>query len=300
MRTLQDVLREAQRNKVAVGHFNVSDLAALKAVFEAARELAVPVIVGLSEGERAFMGVRQAAAVVKSLREEFDFPVFINADHTHSLASAREAARAGFDSIVFDRSELPFEQNIRETKQAVEALKSAYPSIMVEGEIGEIGTGSEIHEDSAKDLNLTTPEEAREFAAATNIDILAPAVGTTHGLSRSMVRGGAQKHLDISRIAQIREATGLFLTLHGASGTNDDDLRQAVQAGITEIHINTELRLAWRRGLEAAFAKEPDQVVPYKLLPAAANAMKHVVRARLALFNRKQAAEAQSAIQQSR
>ncbi|HKE31345.1 MAG TPA: class II fructose-bisphosphate aldolase, partial [Candidatus Angelobacter sp.] len=156
-----------------------------------------------------------------------------------------------------------------------------------EGEIGEIGTGSEIHEEAPQGLTLTTPEEAKEFAVATGIDILAPAVGNTHGLSRSMIRGEAQKRLNIDRIGEIRKATGLFMTLHGASGTNDDDLRRAIRAGITEIHINTEVRLAWRRGLEDAFAKEPDQVVPYKLLPAAVDAMKQVVSARLLLFNRK-------------
>jgi fructose-bisphosphate aldolase, class II len=257
----------------------------LKAVFESARTLHVPVIVGLSEGERDFMGVREAAAVVKVLHEKYDFPIFLNADHTHSLASAEDAARAGFDSIVFDRSELPFAQNISETKRAVEALKAINPAILIEGEIGEIGTGSEIHEEAPQGLTLTTAEEAREFAAATGIDILAPAVGNTHGLSRSMIRGEAQKRLDIDRIAEIGKATRLFMTLHGASGTNDDDLRQAIQAGITEIHINTEVRLAWRRGLEAAFVKEPDQVVPYKLLPAAVDAMKQVVSARLLLFS---------------
>jgi fructose-bisphosphate aldolase class II len=285
MKTLREVLGEARQNEVAVGHFNISDLAGLKAVFESARALHVPVIVGLSEGERDFMGVREAAAVVKVLRQEHDYPIFLNADHTHSLGSAEEAARAGFDSIVFDRSELPFAQNISETKRAVEALKAINPAILIEGEIGEIGTGSEIHEEALQGLTLTTTEEAREFVAATGIDILAPAVGNTHGLSRSMIRGEAQKHLDIDRIAEIRKATGLFMTLHGASGTNDDDLRRAIQAGITEIHINTEVRLAWRRGLETAFAKERDQVVPYKLLPAAVDAMKQVVSARLLLFN---------------
>jgi fructose-bisphosphate aldolase class II len=285
MKTLREVLGEARQNEVAVGHFNISDLAGLKAVFESARALHVPVIVGLSEGERDFMGVREAAAVVKVLRQEHDYPIFLNADHTHSLGSAEEAARAGFDSIVFDRSELPFAQNISETKRAVEALKAINPAILIEGEIGEIGTGSEIHEEALQGLTLTTTEEAREFVAATGIDILAPAVGNTHGLSRSMIRGEAQKHLDIDRIAEIRKATGLFMTLHGASGTNDDDLRRAIQAGITEIHINTEVRLAWRRGLETAFAKERDQVVPYKLLPAAVDAMKRVVSARLLLFN---------------
>jgi fructose-bisphosphate aldolase class II len=285
MKTLREVLDEARQTRVAIGHFNISDLAGLKAVFESARTLHVPVIVGLSEGERDFMGVREAAAVVKVLHEKYDFPIFLNADHTHSLASAEDAARAGFDSIVFDRSELPFAQNISETKKAVEALKAINPAILIEGEIGEIGTGSEIHEEAPQGLTLTTAEEAREFAAATGIDILAPAVGNTHGLSRSMIRGEAQKRLDIDRIAEIGKATGLFMTLHGASGTNDDDLRRAIQAGITEIHINTEVGLAWRRGLETAFAKEPDQVVPYKLLPAAVDAMKRVVSARLLLFN---------------
>jgi fructose-bisphosphate aldolase class II len=287
MKTLREMLGEAQQNEVAIGHFNISDLAGLKAVFESAQVLQVPVIVGLSEGERAFMGVREAAAVVKVLRQDYDYPIFLNADHTHSLASAEDAARAGFDSIVFDRSELPFAQNIAETKRAVEALKAINPAILIEGEIGEIGTGSEIHEEAPQGLTLTTTEEAKEFAAATGIDILAPAVGNTHGLSRSMIRGEAQKRLDINRIAEIGKATGLFMTLHGASGTNDDDLRRSIQAGITEIHINTEVRLAWRRGLETAFAKERDQVVPYKLLPAAVDAMKQVVSARLLLFNRK-------------
>ena len=285
MKTLREVLDEARQNKVAVGHFNISDLAGLKAVFESARALHVPVLVGLSEGERAFMGVRETAAAVKVLRQDYDYPIFLNADHTHSLPSAEHAARAGFDSVVFDRSELPFAQNISETKRAVEALKSINPEILIEGEIGEIGTGSEIHEEAPQGLKLTTTEEGREFAVATGIDILAPAVGNTHGLSRSMIRGEAQKRLDIDRIAEIGKATGLFLTLHGASGTNDDDLRRAIQAGITEIHINTEVRLAWRRGLETAFAKDRDQVVPYKLLPAAVDAMRQVVSARLALFN---------------
>jgi fructose-bisphosphate aldolase, class II len=288
MKNLREVLSEAHQNKVAVGHFNVSDLAGLKAVFESARELRLPVIVGLSEGERAFMGVRVAASAVKALRDEYDHPIFLNADHTHSLGSAEEAAKAGFDSIVFDRSELPFAQNVSETKRAVEVLKVINPSILIEGEIGEIGTGSEIHQEAPQGLTLTTPDEAKEFAAATGIDILAPAVGNTHGLSRSMVRGETQKRLNIDRIAEIRKATGMFLTLHGASGTNDDDLRRAIQVGITEIHINTEVRLAWRRGLESAFAKERDQVVPYKLLPAAVGAMKHVVSARLSLFSGRQ------------
>src|SRR4029077_18132564 len=116
-------------------------------VFAAARELKVPVIVGASEGEREFVGVRQLGALVRSLREEFDFPIFLNADHTHSLAKAVEAGKSGFDAVVFDLSVLPFAENVRQTREDVQTLKAINPEILVEGEIGDIGSGSEIHDE---------------------------------------------------------------------------------------------------------------------------------------------------------
>jgi ketose-bisphosphate aldolase len=286
MPALRSVLQQVQKEGVAVGHFNIGDFVMLKAVFASAQGLKVPVIVGASEGERKFLGVRQIAVLVRSLRDEFDFPIFLNADHTHSLASAVEAAKAGFDSIVFDLSALPFEQNIRQTKEAIEVLKGINPAILVEGEIGDIGTGSEIH-DTAPDLSkgLTSPEEAKQYVDATGIDILAPAVGNMHGMLASMVAGKTKKHLDIARIAQIKKATGSLLTLHGASGTEDEDLRKAIAAGINIVHINTELRVAWRRGLEEGLTWQPGEVVPYKILPSAVEAIKQVVTSRLKLFN---------------
>ncbi len=216
MQSLREVLQNAETQKVAVGHFNISDLVAMKAAFDAARELKVPVIVGVSEGERQYIGVRQVAALVKSLRDEYDFPIFLNADHTHSLPAAMDAARAGFDWIVFDVSSLPFEENIRQTKSAVEALKAVRPEILVEGEIGDIGSGSEIH-DAAPDLQkgLSTPAQAKQFVEETKVDTLAPAVGNMHGMLKSMVAGTVRKHLDIGRIRAIKSATQLFLTLHG-------------------------------------------------------------------------------------
>jgi fructose-bisphosphate aldolase class II len=279
-------LAQAQKNGVAIGHFNVADLVLLKAVFAAAQELRVPVIVGASEGEREFMGVRQIAVLVRSLREEFDFPIFLNADHTHSLAKAVEAAKAGFDSIVFDLSALSFEENIRQTREAVVALNAINPAILVEGEIGDIGTGSEIH-DKAPDLSkgLTNPAEAKHFVESTGIDILAPAVGNMHGMLKSMVQGETRKHLDIARIAQIKSATRVPLTLHGGSGTDDEDLRKAIVAGINIVHINTELRVAWRRGLEEGLTKKSNEVVPYKVLPFAVEAVKQAALSRLKLFN---------------
>jgi len=258
----------------------------VKAVFAAAGELNVPVLVGLSEGEREFVGTRQIAAFVRSLREEFDFPIFLNADHTHSLAKGIEAAKAGFDSIVFDLSALPIEENVRQTKQAVEALKAINPSMLVEGEIGDIGTGSETHE-SSPDLSkgLSTAEEAKQFVESTRVDILAPAVGNMHGMLRSMVQGETKKRLDIERIAGIKRAVRVFLTLHGGSGTDDEDLRKAIAAGINIVHINTELRVAWRHGLEHGLAKQPDEVVLYKILPSVVDSVKQVVGSRLQLFN---------------
>jgi ketose-bisphosphate aldolase len=288
MNSLRNHLQKAAETKRAIGHFNISDLVLLKATFAAARELDVPVLVGLSEGERAFVGTRQIAAFVRSLREEFDYPIFLNADHTHSLAKALEAVQSGFDSVVFDLSALPFEENIRHTKQAVEALKAINPDVLVEGEIGDIGTGSEIHE-SSPDLSkgLSTPEEAKQFVQSTGVDVLAPAVGNMHGMLKSMVEGETTKHLDIPRIKQIKQAAGAFLTLHGGSGTNDEDLRKAIEAGINIVHINTELRLAWRRGLERGLEEHKTEVVPYKILPAAVEAVKQVVASRLRLFNGK-------------
>jgi fructose-bisphosphate aldolase, class II len=286
MKTLREYLQQAQQGGQAIGHFNISELATLKAVFGAAQELKLPVMVGLSEGEREFVGTREIAAFVRALREEFDYPIFLNADHTHSLAKGIETAEAGFDSIVFDLSALPFEENIRQTKEAVEALKAIHPGMLIEGEIGDIGTGSEIH-DKAPDLEkgLTTPEEAKHFVDSTGVDILAPAVGNMHGMLKSMVSGETKKHLHIDRIAAIKKAAGVFMTLHGGSGTEDKDFRRAIAAGINVVHINTELRVAWRRGLEQALKAHPDEVVPYKLLPAAVEAVEHVVKDRLTLFS---------------
>jgi ketose-bisphosphate aldolase len=285
MKTLIEVLEDARICKVAVGHFNFSDLVAFNAIVASARALNVPVMVGASEGERAFVGAVRAAALVKSVREEFGIPIFLNADHTHTLPKAEEAAKAGYDEIIFDGSSLPFEENVAQTRKAVEAIKSINPAIVVEGEIGYIGASSEILDKAPENITaLTTPVEAKQFIDETGVDVLAPAVGNMHGLLQSMVRGEAEKRLDLGRIAELSRATGIFMTLHGGSGTNDGDFQQAIKAGITIVHVNTELRLAWRRGIEASL-KKSDEVTPYKILSPAVAAVGEVVTARLRLFN---------------
>lgn len=286
MKTLREVLADADARHVAVGHFNISELAALKGIFEAARELNLPVLIGVSEGEREFIGVRQAVALVRSLREQYDFPIFLNADHTHSLGKAKEAAEAGFDEILFDGSALPFEENIRQTKQAVELVRSIDPTIVVEGEIGYIGSSSEIVEKRPEgSLKLSTPEEAVRFVNETGVEVLAPAVGNMHGLLKEMVAGTEHKKLEIRRIGEIKKACGKFMTLHGGSGTADEDFAASAKAGMTIIHVSSELRLAWRRGVEAGLAKDANEIAPYKILPPAVAAIKKIVADRLKLFN---------------
>jgi fructose-bisphosphate aldolase class II len=194
-----------------------------------------------------------------------------------------EAANAGFDAVTIDFSELPFDQNVARTKETVQAIKSVNPAILAEGEIGDIGTGSEIKE-TVQGGKLSTPEEARQFVEATGIDNLAPAVGNMHGMLKSMVQGKAKKHLDLERIAEIKQTSGVFLTLHGGSGTDDDHFRKAIAAGINIIHINTELRVAWRESLDESLARDSNEVVPYKILRPVVNSVKQVVSSRLRLF----------------
>lgn len=283
---LAQALAEARATGRAIGHFNVSDLVLLKGVVAGAQGLNVPVIVGASEGEREFLGTAQLAALVRSLREENTFPIYLNADHTHSLPKALEAARAGFDSVVFDLSERPLEENVRRTKEAVEALKAVNPDFIVEGEIGNIGSGSEIHQAAVTAYQFTTPAEAAEFVRATGIDVLAPAVGNFHGLLRQMLDGSQDKRLNIDVIRAIATATGTPLTLHGGSRTDEVDLVKAIEAGITIVHVNTELRLAWRQSLAETLASHPDEVVPYKLLRGPVDTIAAIVRDRLKLLCR--------------
>ncbi len=286
MTSLREVLERAEADKVAVGHFNFSDLVGFNAIVAAARDKRLPVMLGLSEGEREFTGVQQAVALVKAVRDEYDYPIFLNADHTHSIANAEAAAKAGFDEIIFDGSSLPFEENVAQTRKAIEAIKSINPAILVEGEIGWIGASSAVLDRIPEGVGvLTTADEAKQFVDATSVDVLSPAVGNMHGMLTSMVHGNVRKRLNIERIAEIKAAVRIFMTLHGGSGTNDDDFRRAIKSGMTIVHVNTELRLAWRRGVEAGLAAEPNEVAPYKILGRAVAAVKAVVSSRLELFS---------------
>ncbi|MEK7115313.1 MAG: class II fructose-bisphosphate aldolase [Patescibacteria group bacterium] len=276
MKSLKEAILEAGNKKVAIGHFNFAELTVLKAAEEAARELGVPIILGCSEKEREFLG----ADFLQRILNPKLHSLFFNADHCKSLESVKEAVELGFNSITFDGSDLPLEENIKKTKEVVDYVKSAHPEILVEGEIGYIASGSQLRETIPEGIQLTTTEEAIRFVQEAGVDMLAPAVGNIHGIVKS-----GEPRLDIELIKKIKEAVKIPLVLHGASGNSDEDIKAAIAAGINIIHINTEVRLAWKNELDKPLHEMPNELAPYKILAPAEEAAKEVIKKKLQLFN---------------
>jgi fructose-bisphosphate aldolase class II len=288
MKSLREVIAEAEVQKVAVGHFNVSDSSQLWGIFNAARELDLPVVIGASEGERDFIGVRAMVAMVKSIREEFDYPIYTNADHTYSFERVKEAIDAGFDAVIYDGNKVSHEENLEITKQCVEYARAQDRDILVEAELGNIGMSSKLLDGIPEgaeitDNMLTIPSELKAFVEYTNVDLIAPAVGNLHG----MMKHGNNPRLNIERIAELREAGGVPMVLHGGSGITDEDFVSAIKAGIGMVHINTEIRKAYRDGIAAYIAENPDEIAPYRYIQAGKDALQAVVEARMRLFNSK-------------
>ena len=291
MKTLRETIKDAEDKKVAVGHFNISNLEGIWAVFNSARKLDVPVIIGVSEGERDFVGVKQVKAIVDSIKKEFDYPIYLNADHTYSFERVKEVVEAEYNSVIFDGAKLSYDENIEITKKCVDFVKE-YNSkngtdILVEAEYGYIGQSSKILDGVPDGVkidadSLTDPEKAKEFVSMTGIDLFAPAVGNIHG----MFRGGIDPSLDIGRIEKIKESVGVPLVLHGGSGNTKEDFEKAIEAGISVVHINTELRLAFKKGLEEGLSENKDEVAPYKFLKKSKEEMEKLVEEKLKLFNR--------------
>ena len=281
MKTLREYLAWAEERQVAIGHFNISDSEGFRAVVEGAKELGVPIIIGVSEGERDFIGLEEVVSLVKTARIN-GLPVFINADHTYSVEKAKLAIDAGVDSIIIDVVEKTFEENIKLTKEVVEYARSKNTTVLVEGELGFIGKSSKLLEtlpDGVSEETQTNPEEAAKFVEETGVDLLAPSVGNIHG----MIKTGNPK-LNIERIRAIGEVAGVPLVLHGGSGIQDEEFREAIKAGIRVIHINTELRVAYKKGIEEGL--KSGEIAPYKFLAEGVAEMKKVVLGRLKLFNK--------------
>lgn len=286
MKTLREVVADAKARNVAVGHFNISNIEGLWAIVNGAAALKVPVIVGVSEGERDFVGAKEAAVLVKSVREQYDMPIFINADHTYSFERVKEAIDLGYDSVIFDGAKLSLEENLANTKRCVEYARSVGREVLVEAELGYIGQSSKILDEAPEgaalsEADLTTPEQAKQFVFDTGIDFFSPAIGSIHG----MLRSTNDPDLNIARIKEISAAISTPLVLHGASGLREENVKEAIAAGISIVHINTELRVAYRDALKLSLQANPDEVAPYKIMKPVVAAMQKVVEAKLKLFN---------------
>jgi len=285
MKTLREYIKEAGEKGVAIGHFNISNLEGFHGVYRSAKKLNVPVIIGLSEGEEDFIGKNEAIGMIKQIREKENFPIFLNADHHYSFERVKLAIDAGFDSVIFDGANLSFEENAKITKECVDyahkIIEETERDIIVEAELGFIGSGSNIKETIPEGAGvLTKPDEAKKFVELTGLDMFAPSVGSIHGLIKS-----GKPHIDAELVAEIKKVTGVPLVLHGGSGLRDIDFTNAIKAGISIIHISTEIRLAYDEALKKSLLDNPNETTPYKILQPAVDAIEKVVENRLKLFN---------------
>ena len=281
MKTLREYILEADKKGVAIGHFNISNLEGLHAIYSAAKKLNVPIVIGVSEGEESFVGTEEAVALVSVLRARDNYPIFLNADHHHRFESVKKCIDAGFDMVIIDGTELSFDENVKVTKQCVEYAQKTGTGALVEGELGFIGSGSIVRDSIPEGAGiLTKPEEAKKFVEMTGIDLFAPSVGSIHGLIKS-----GKPHINAELVGEIRKITGVPLVLHGGSGLRDVDFTNAIKAGVSMVHINTEIRIAYVESLKKSLADNPSETTPYKVTTPAQKAVESIVEARLKLFN---------------
>jgi fructose-bisphosphate aldolase class II len=289
MKVLREVIAEYKKAGKALGHFNFSDSNQLRAIAGAARETGIPVVAGLSEGEREFFPLSHARALVDVYIRE-GVPLYLNADHTYSLQKAKRAIDDGIDSIVVDGAKLPFDENIKLLKEVVayaRGKKSFFGGgrdVLVEGELGYIGSSSKVMDAlpegaAVTEEMMTKPEELKKLVEETGIGLAAPAVGNIHGIVKS-----GQPKLSIARIGELARASRAPLVLHGGSGSSDEEFAAAVKAGIVLIHINTDLRVLYRDALRASLAKNPDETTPYKFLTPTVDQMKAYITQKIRLF----------------
>ncbi len=279
---LKQYFRAAQKGKWAIGQFNVSNIETLKGIFEAAKKLKSPIIIGTSEGESRFLGLRQTRALASLFEAETGVSAILNLDHGKTFDYIKKAIAAGYDSVHFDGSALPLSQNIALTRRVVRY--AAKFGVLVEGEVGMIPGSSKILEKLSKSKieDLTDPAAAKNFIDKTGVDSLAINIGTFHGIMFS----GKNPRINIARLKEIREALGkkVFLVLHGGSGTPPGDVKAAIKLGIVKVNINTELRKAFTGALKTLFKKKSEEIAPYKYLPKSILAVQRTVEEKIKLL----------------
>ena len=267
------LMQDALANGQAVPAFNIDNLESALAVAETLRETGSPVIVQTIPRTLNYGGVATYPALMRELLADCDTDWAMHLDHGSSLELAARCIRAGFTSVMFDGSLLPFAENISRTR---EVTAMALPlGVSVEGELGTIGGKEE--GDTDLEASYTKVSEAVEFVEKTRVTSLAIGVGTAHGVYKGT------PHIRVDRIREIHAATDVQLVLHGASGLSDDVLRDCIAAGICKINFATELRQAYTAGIRKALAADPDVFDPKLYMRTAIDEIKAVLRQKIAV-----------------
>ena len=231
---LRQIMKDAYTNKYALGSFNGYNLETFKGIIEASQEKNSPVIVAFGAKYLDNMSLVTAHAIVESIANEVDIPVCLHLDHCSDMDVVFKAIANGFGSVMYDGSNLTFEENLQNTKLVCKVAHAS--GVSVEAELGSLAAGLESHEGSAGDKEVyTDPLAAKEFVVETNVDCLAVSIGTVHGL----YKGTPKIRIDI--LKEINELVGIPLVLHGGSGTPEEDLQACIQNGISKINVNTEI-----------------------------------------------------------
>jgi ketose-bisphosphate aldolase len=243
----KEMLTQAQQGQYAVAAFNVYNLETAQAAIKVSEQEGTPVIIALGERYFPTVDVEGFSAMIKAMAEKVKVPVALHLDHAYEKESIIRAIRAGFTSVMYDGSKYDLEQNIHFTKEIVEIAHMA--GVSVEAEIGSVARGAFSDEEEG-DGTLTDPQSAKAFVAETNVDFLAAAIGTVHGMYKG------EPKIDLALLEKIREAVGIPLVLHGGSGTPDDVLKKAIELGICKVNVNTEVSMAAVSYLQTCIEKQ--------------------------------------------
>lgn len=273
------ILHDAKVGKYAVPQFNINNLEWTKNILEECQNQNIAVILGVSEGAAKYMGgYKVVSAMVNALMEELNItiPVCLHLDHGTSFESCKKAIDAGFSSVMIDASKHELEENICITKEVVDYAHKF--GVTVEAEVGHIG-GTEDNI-TASSTNATL-EDCLELVNGTNIDSLAPALGSVHGLYKG------EPNLDFETMARINENLSIPLVLHGGTGIPDYDIKKAISCGISKININTELQIAWHEAVKKFVVENPSAYDPRKVIGSGKDAMKEAIQTKITMFNNK-------------
>lgn len=227
------ILAHAQREGYAIPLFDIFELTGLEDYFAALEEKQSPAITGMYASTFEKPLARPFAAAVRAMAEQTRVPVAFMLDHGRSVEQCRAALDLGFTDVMYDGSKLPFEENLRNTRQVVESAHGY--SVGVEAELGHVGSGREYRDFGAKRKGFTDPSAAEQFVSETGVDMLAVAIGTAHGAY------DGDPAIDLELLAGIRQRVDIPLVLHGGSGLSEQQFRDAIQGGIAKVNVATDL-----------------------------------------------------------